>query len=194
MPPDVATAVRRPGRPRSQDRDLAIEAAALDLLVEQGYAGLTVEGVAARAGVGKATIYRRWEAKLDLVIDAVVHRCQEHVVSPDTGSLRSDLLEMFGAALAKYRRDGAVMRAFVAEQTRHPELAEAFQHMFVQERRAAMREVLTRAVARGELPATSDLDLLGDVGAAIIWHRFAVSGAPLTDDLPQRIVDQFFSV
>jgi AcrR family transcriptional regulator len=192
MPLDVIE--RRPGRPRSEDRDKAIEAAALDLLVEQGYAGLTVEGVAARAGVGKATIYRRWESKLDVVLDAVIHRCQEHVVSPDTGSLRSDLLELFGAMLAKFRRDGGVMRAFVAEQSRHPELGRAFRDMFLEERRAAMREVLTRAVERGELAADSDLELLADVGGALFWHRFAVSGAPLDDDLPQRIVDQFFSV
>lgn len=193
MPSEAVDLARRPGRPRSEDLDLAIEAATLELLVEQGYAGLSVEGVAARAGVGKASIYRRWESKLELVLHSVVHRCQEHVVSPDTGALRSDLLELFGAMLQKYRRDGAVMRAFVAEQSRHPELARAWRETFLSERRAAMREVLVRAVERGELAADSDLELLGDIGAALFWHRFAVTGAPLSDDLPRRIVDQFFT-
>jgi AcrR family transcriptional regulator len=197
MSPDVAAKEeqsRRPGRPRSDDRDGVIEAAALDLLVEQGYAGLSIEGVAARAGVGKATIYRRWDSKLDLVLDAVIHRCQEHVVTPDTGSLRSDLLEMYRSMLTKYRRDGDVMRAFVAEQSRHPELGRAFRAMFLHERRAVVYGSLERAVERGELSPDSDIELLVDVGAAITWHRFAVTGAPLADDLPERIVDQFFSV
>ncbi|MHB8465703.1 MAG: TetR/AcrR family transcriptional regulator [Acidimicrobiales bacterium] len=187
---DVA---RRPGRPRSEDLDHAIEAAALELLVEQGYGGMSVEGIAALAGVGKATIYRRWESKLELILDAVVHRGREHVVSPDTGSLRSDLLEIFEAVLAKFRRDGDVMRAFVAEQSRHPELGRAWRATFLDERRAVMRQVLARALERGELPVDSDLELLVDVGAALFWHRFTVTGAALDDDLPRRIVDQFFT-
>lgn len=184
----------RPGRPRSGDCDRAIRAATLELLVELGYAGLSVERVAARAGVGKASIYRRWDTKLDLVMDAVVQRCQEHVVSPDTGALRSDLREMFGALVAKFRRDGDVMHAFVAEQRRHPELAASFRSMFLDERRAAMRSVLERAVVRGELPVDADLELLGDVGSALLWHRLSVTGAPIDEDLPDRIVDQFFTV
>jgi AcrR family transcriptional regulator len=192
MSPDAAVAARRPGRPRSDDRDEAIEAATLDLLVEQGYAGLSMEGVAARAGVGKATIYRRWESKLDLVLDAVIHRCYENVVSPDTGSLREDLLELFRAILVKFRRDGPVMRAFVAEQARHPDLARAFRDAFLSERRSVLREVLARAVARRELAADADVELLMDVGSGVLWYRFAVTGEPLSDDLPERIVDQFF--
>jgi AcrR family transcriptional regulator len=184
---------RRPGRPRSEECDNAIEAAALALLVEVGFAGMTMEGVAARAGVGKATVYRRWESKADLVVDAVLRRCREYVVSPDTGSLTGDLLELYRALLAKFRRDGLVMQSFVAEQGRHPELAEVFRTAFLEERRAAMRDVLARGVGRGELAPDADLDLLGDVGSALMWHRFSISGSPLDDDLPQRIVDQFFA-
>jgi AcrR family transcriptional regulator len=191
MSPDVALD-RRLGRPRDESRDRAIETAALELLVSHGYEGMSIEGVAALAGVGKATVYRRWDTKLDLVLDAVIRRCREHVVSPDTGALRTDLLEMFRAMLAKFRRDGAVMQAFVAEERRHPELAAAFQEMFLNERRAAMREVLLRAVDRGELAPDTDFELLGDVGSALMWHRFSVTGAALEDDLPERIIDQFF--
>ena len=181
----------RPGRPRNEGCDRAIEAAALDLLVEEGFAGMSIEGVAARAGVGKATIYRRWPTKEDLVLDAVVRKCREHVVSPDTGSVRADVLEMLQALIRKFQRDGLVMRAFAAEQSHHPQLGRAFRSMFLAERRAAMRGILERGVARGELPADSDLDLLVDVGSALMWHRFAITDSPLDDDLPQRIVDQF---
>ena len=180
------------GRPRDEDRGRAIEAAALDLLAEEGFAGMTMEGVAARAGVGKATIYRRWDTKADLVVDAFLQRCREHVVSPDTGSLREDLLQLFRALLEKFRRDGLATQAFVAEQRRHPELAEAYRSAFLNDRRAAMRQVLELGVRRGELAGDADLELLSDVGSALMWHRLTISGAPLTDDLPERIVNQFF--
>ena len=193
LDPDTVFPARHgPGRPRSEACGRAIEEAALDLLVEEGFAGMTMEGVAARAGVGKATLYRRWDTKADLVIDAVIRRCAEHVVSPDTGTLHGDLTELFRAMLGKFRQDGRVLQAFVAEQSRHPELAAAVRSSFIDQRRAATREVLARAVARHELPADADLELLGDVGPALMWHRLTVSGAPLEDDLPERLLAQFF--
>jgi len=189
MSPDTAVAERRPGRPRSEEADRAIEASALDLLVADGFDGMTIEGVAARAGVGKATIYRRWPTKGQLVLDAVVHRCAEHIISPDTGSLHGDLVELFEALLVKFRRDGSILRAFAAATAKSADLADTFQRTFLDERRSAMRDVLARGVARGELPADADLELLGDLGSALMWHRLAISGAPLSDDLPQRLAD-----
>ena len=183
----------RRGRPRSEEADRAIEAAAVELLVEVGFAGMSIEAIAARAGVGKATIYRRWPAKEDLVVQAVTRRCAEEVVIPDTGSLRDDLLVMFGDQLRRYRRDGDILRAFAAEQWRHPELASAFRANFLTERRAAIRAVFERAVARGELPEGTDVQLLADLCPALLWHRMAVTGDPLGDDLPARLVEQFFS-
>jgi AcrR family transcriptional regulator len=188
--PETVVAIRgRPGRPRSEACDAAIEAAVLDLLVEDGYAGVTMEGVAARAGVGKATVYRRWHAKDDLVLDAVIHRCAEHVVSPDTGSLRGDLVEYYRAVVGKFRVDGSIMRAFVAETARNEALGESFRREFLDDRRAAIRDVLTRGIERGELRADADIELLGDLGSALLWHRLAITGAPLTDDLPERIAE-----
>jgi AcrR family transcriptional regulator len=185
---DVAAQSRfRAGRPRSEAADAAIEEAVLGLLVDEGYAGVTMEGVAARAGVGKATLYRRWPTKEQLVLAAVVHRCREHVVTPDTGSLRGDIVAHCTAALSKLRRHGAILRAFAAETAVNPALAESFRRVFLDERRAAMREVLARGVARGELPPGADIELLGDLGPALLWHRLTATGAPLTDDLPERI-------
>lgn len=188
----AASATRpRPGRPRSEDRDRAIESAALDLLVEVGFDSMTIEGIAARAGVGKATVYRRWSGKAALVADAVQHRCLEHVVAPDTGDVRADLTEVLRALVRKFQRDGRIMEAFAAEQGRHPELAEAFRTLFLSERRAAIQAIVQRGVDRGQLPPTTDVELLADVGPAVLWHRFAVTGAPVGDDLPERIVEQF---
>jgi AcrR family transcriptional regulator len=189
----MSTIERRPGRPRSQVCDRAIASAALELLVEDGFARMTMEGVASRAGVGKATVYRRWDTKEELVVDAYLAHAEDHIVSPDTGTLRGDLLEVFTAVLGKFRRDGRIAQAFAAEQGRHPNLARTFRETFLADRRAAMRQILQRGQARGELGPDADLELLSDVGSAIMWHRLTVTGAPLTADLPQRIVDQFFT-
>ncbi len=190
-PADPGEQARR-GRPRSEHCDRAIEAAVLELLVEQGFAGMSIEGVAARAGVAKTTIYRRWDSKEALVVDAFVRRSWERVVSPDTGNVRTDLVEMLRAFLRTLQHDGGLMQAFLAEQGRHPQLAEAFRSAFLTQRRAVIRAVLERGVARHELAPDADLELLTDVGAAILWYRFLITGAPLDDDLPHRIVDQFF--
>ena len=191
LPTIDVDAERRPGRPRSEQCDLAIRSAVLDLLVEEGFDRMTIEGVATRAGVGKATIYRRWPSKEELVVDAVVTRCLDHVVSPDTGSIRGDLLVLLRAMVEKFRRDGPLVMAFNAEQQHNPQLAEAFRRTFLDDRRAASREIFQRAVARGELPPDTDVELLQDVGSAILWHRLTVTGAPVDDDLPERIVRQF---
>jgi len=177
----------RVGRPRSEAADAAIEAAALDLLVDEGYAGLTMEGVAARAGVGKATLYRRWPTKEQLVIAAVVHGCGEHIATPDTGSLRCDVIAYCTEVLVKLRRHGAILRAFAAATALNPALADTFRTTFLDGRRAEVRQVLRRAVGRGELPAGADLELLGDLGPALLWHRLTATGEPLSDDLPERI-------
>jgi AcrR family transcriptional regulator len=191
--PELLSPERPRGRPRDESRDRAIETAALELIVEQGFAGLTMEGVAARAGVAKTTVYRRWDNKAALVIDAFLRAGRDPSVAPDTGSVRGDLLEMLRAFLHMVQSQGELVQALVAEQRRHPELAEAFRVTFLNQKKAAVREVLARGVARGEIPPHADLGLLADVGAALIWYRLSISGAPLDDDLPERIVDQFFA-
>jgi AcrR family transcriptional regulator len=140
--------------------------------------------------VGKATVYRRWNTKQDLVVDAVLHRCQATAVSPDTGSVRDDLLELLRSLVQRFQRDGEVIAAFAAEQGRHPELAEVFRTTFLAERRSVTQEVIRRGIARGELPADTDVELIGDMGPALMWHRLTMSGLPLSKDLPERIVAQ----
>jgi len=179
------------GRPRNLECDRAIETAVMELLVEDGFGRMSMERIAARAGVSKATIYRRWDTKEALVVDAVHRRCTEEHEAPDTGSVRTDLVQMLRQFVERAQRFGPVMQAFAAEQNRHPELAETFRTTFLAGRRAAAQEIVRRGICRGQLPPDTEVELVADLGPALIWHRLTVTGEPLDTDLPERIVAQF---
>ena len=189
---DTAIEVPRPpGRPRSAEADRAILRAAVDLLADEGYGGVTMEGVAARAGVGKATVYRRWPCKSALVVDAVTACRESASQSPDTGSVREDLLAFVRGFMHHLRTSdaGRVMPALVAELSRSPELALAFREGFVQPRRAKVLEAVRRGVERGEVRAGVDGELVADGVVAVLLHRFLVTGMEIDDELPERLVD-----
>lgn len=190
---DKATTLRRSrGRPRSVDCDQAILDAALAALCDEGYGAMSVEGVAARAGVGKATVYRRWRNKAQILVEALRRHACCDVPLVDTGDVRADLLVMLRAVQRSMKGvDGRIMAAFVAERSRHPELNEEFERAFVADRRRHVRKILVAAVRRGDLPAHTDVELLADVGPALLWHRMTMRRAPLSRDLPERIVGQF---
>lgn len=181
---------RGAGRPRSAETEGAILEATLALLVETGFGGMTMEAVAARAGVGKAAIYRRWSSKEEVVVEALRgHACQS-IPMLDTGDLRADLLGMLeGVRRVMAGDDGPIMTAFVSEKARHPELRAEYDRAFVNERRAHLRSIISAAIERGELPDTTDVDLLAEAGPAILSHRLMVQGQDLDRDLPRRIVD-----
>ena len=181
---------RPPGRPRSAEADRAILRAAVDLLADEGYGGVTMEGVAARAGVGKATVYRRWPCKSALVVDAVTACREAGVPRPDTGSAREDLLAYVRGFMHHLRTSdaGRVMPALVAELSRHPELATEFREGFVQPRRAKVLEAVRRGVERGEVRAGVDPELVADGVVAVLLHRFLVTGMEIDDGLPERLV------
>jgi AcrR family transcriptional regulator len=182
---------RPPGRPRSPEADRAILRAAVDLLADEGYGGVTMEGVASRAGVGKATVYRRWPCKSALVVDAVTACRESGSQPPDTGSTREDLLVFVRAFMHHLRTSdaGRVMPALVAELSRNPELAAEFREGFVQPRRAKVLEAVRRGVERGEVRTDVDADLIADGVVALLMHRFLVTGMEIDDDLPVRVVD-----
>jgi AcrR family transcriptional regulator len=181
---------RTAGRPRSVETDRAILDAALALLVEQGFGGLSMEGVAARAGVGKAAIYRRWSSKAELVVDALRGHACSAVPLVDTGDLRADLLVMFSALQrAMAGEDGSVMTALVAEKARHPELRAEFDRVFVQDRRLHLQKLLRDAIDRGELPADTDVELLAEAGPAMMSNRLFMHGHAPDPKLPARIVE-----
>lgn len=180
---------RGAGRPRSLETERAILDAAVDLLVEVGFGGMSMEALAARAGVGKAAIYRRWASKEQVVVESLKARNQCHVPLNDTGDLRADLLAMLeGIRRTMIGEDGPIMTAFVSEKARHPELRAEFERVFVTERRAHVRQIIGAAVERGELPTDTDIDLVGEAGPAILFHHMMVHDRQLDADLPQRIV------
>jgi AcrR family transcriptional regulator len=150
------------GRPRSEEAHRAILDATLALLVEVGYSGLTVEGIAQRAGVGKATIYRRWPSKLPLVIEAFGEL--PGFEDADTGTLAGDLEQMLRGYLRVYHTSplGAVVPSLAGELPHNPELMELFAPV-VRSRRQPLIHALERAIERGEIPADTDLDLAADL-------------------------------
>ncbi len=186
---------RPPGRPRSPEADRAILTATIDLLADEGYGGVTMEGVACRAGVGKATVYRRWASKSALVVDAL-SACRELGTPPppDTGSLRADLLVFVQGFRDHIRTSdaGRVMPAVIAELSRSPELAAAFREDFVQPRRARVVDAVRRGVERGEVRADVDPELVADGVVALLMHRFLVTGMELDEGLPERVVDMLW--
>jgi len=189
MPQRAGQAARRGGRPRDPNLDARILEAAADQLVSDGYAGVSIEGVAARAGVGKATIYRRFPDRAQLVVAAVRFAAQFDDRLPDTGNLRADLRVMIEALFERLRgEDGLLLTAFAAERARHPDLAEEFDRAVVGRKREHLRRLVGSAVERGELPLGADVALIAEAGPAILWHH-ALHGLGFSDDLPERILD-----
>lgn len=190
-PAPVEAAGRPAGRPRSAETERAILDAAVELLVEDGFGGMSMEAVAARAGVGKAAIYRRWSSKEELVVESLRGHTAALVPLVDTGDLRADLLTMLeGVRRAMAGDDGPVMTAFVSEKARYPELREEYRRAFVEERRLHLCSIVEAAVSRGDLPADTDVELFAEIGPAVLAHRMMVHDANLARDLPRRIVDQ----
>ncbi len=185
---------RPPGRPRSAEADRAILRATVDLLADEGYGGVTMEGVAARAGVGKATVYRRWPTKSALVVDAISACRESGWQPPDTGSARDDLLAFVQGFMQHLRTSdaGRVMPALVTELARNAELAVAFREGFVQPRRARVLEAVRRGIERGEVRPDVDPELVADAVVALLMHRFLITGMAIDDGLPERILDMLW--
>jgi AcrR family transcriptional regulator len=185
----VAASAVRPGRRRDPGLDDAILDAALALFVEGGYRGVSIEGVALRAGVGKATVYRRHSTRAALLVDAArIRLCLLHDL-PDTGDVRADLVGLLGPLVARLRGpDGPVLTAFMCERSREPELAAEWERSVVGRKREHVRMLLVAAIDRGELAADTDIELVAEIPAAIIWHH-ALNSLPIDDDLVERAVD-----
>jgi AcrR family transcriptional regulator len=175
----VSQAVSRPpGRPRSAAADRAILGAALELLAEDGYRGLTMERVRERAGVGKATLYRRYGSKEELVRAAIAHLNADVPLPEDTGSLVGDFAAVARAVLAGAEATSAfdVMPRLLADVARDPEMHALFSEHLVAPRRRVVRAILERAVARGEVRADADLELATDLVIGPIVYRVILTG------------------
>lgn len=185
-------APRRPGRPRSPKADAAILQATLTLLLESGFEGMSVDAVAARAGVGKATIYRRWATKEALVV-AVLQRTAGMVRVPDTGSVRTDLLAIVADIVRIMNTSGiaGALPRLLASVLSNPTFTEAWWQTVVAPRRAAIVALVERGKVRGEVRAGADSDLLTDmVTGPLILHALfgAMIGRP-TPEILRGVVE-----
>jgi AcrR family transcriptional regulator len=187
-PAGAATAERQAGL--HADRDPHIYAAVLDLLPHIGYERMTIEAVATRARVSKATIYRRWPGKPQMVADALRHQKFEVHVPVDTGTLRGDLLAMLRAAARICAADISLVLAVVFAMRSNPELARLVRDHVLPASRMESDRIIDRAVARGEIaPDDNVRELFHGLGPALLTSRLVGEGCPIDDEYLQRVVD-----
>jgi AcrR family transcriptional regulator len=186
-----AADTRRPGRPRSPEAHAAILRAALELTAASGLRGLSMEAIAARAGVGKATIYRRWKTKEAVFADALRTIAVAPDI-PDTGTVRGDIEEASGAAVGRLSTSAfRVLPRLMAEAGDDPELLEVLDTALLGPRRATIGAILRRGVARGELREDLDVDLVIDMLMGPLVARLLMSGGDgrALVGLPMRVFD-----
>jgi AcrR family transcriptional regulator len=181
------------GRRRSDSSHQAIITATQDLLVEHGYRALTIEGVAARAGVGKQTIYRWWPSRAALVLEAyLVASDRVPLPSPDSGSTREDVraLIVWLAEVLAEPTGGRVVAGLIGDLQHDADLAEGFHQDVVPVRRQAMYAALERGRERGDIRADADLELAVDTLHGAVFYRLLLSGQPLDAAFAGRLTDQ----
>jgi AcrR family transcriptional regulator len=178
------------GRPRDERADRAILSATLELIAESGVHDLRVDDVAGRAGVGKATIYRRYSSKDELITAAVAGLVSEIIV-PDTGRTHGDLLALMRGAVKVYRGsvEAGVMPSLVEAMSRDAELSRLVREGFLAGRRAALRAVLERGIQRGDLRVDLDIDLALDVLGGPLFYRLLITGGPIDEQLADGVVE-----
>lgn len=181
------------GRKRDPSRDATILEATLDVLAEVGATGMTMDMVAARAGAGKATIYRRWTSKEELVLDAIAHmkRLQVDLERlPDTGTLRGDLLGLFKPqSLEERERRLKIMNGLASLLAQDPTLADAANAAVVQPWADAHLALMRRAVERGEISARADIDTLSRLIPSMAAYRTLVERKPIDLAFLMTMVD-----
>ncbi|KAB1116968.1 TetR/AcrR family transcriptional regulator [Micromonospora aurantiaca] len=180
----------QPTRRNEQSRR-AILAAALELLAETGYPALTVEAIAARAGVGKQTIYRWWRGKGAVILDALADDTPEVIALPDTGDLRADLREVLRATVAEFAdpRLSATTRAVTIETLADEELANQARDRLLRPQLNAVRVRLEAAREAGQVRPDAPLDQVVELLFGPLYHRWLLRNGPLTDDYADGIVD-----
>jgi AcrR family transcriptional regulator len=183
MPVLTTTELPRPsrgGRPRDPSRDGVIRAAILRLLAEVGYGALTMDAVAAEAGVGKATIYRRWRTKEDLVVDTISDLHRGEAVPPDTGSLEGDLRALLHSLVTVIASEtGSATLSLLSTVPHHPALAQAFRDGPLGVWRDSFSEVWERAEQRGEVPPGMAGSTLAEATTALLVQRWLLTGRPV---------------
>lgn len=180
-----------PATPRGSRTEAAILAATRELLSKGGVRQLTVEGVAARAGVAKTTIYRRWRSKDELALAVLIDMVQTIVAVPELADTRAELIALLQGAVRILGKTlmGSVMQGLVSELSTDSDLARAFREQVVALRLGEVDRLIQRGVARGEIRPGVDVSLTHDLLFGPVYYRLLLSGAPLDKKLAVRIVD-----
>jgi AcrR family transcriptional regulator len=188
---DESSPARRGGRPRSSECELAILQATRELLVEGGVRGLTIEKAAARAGVAKTTIYRRWRDKDELALAVVLDMVEQVVMLPELGNTRAELLAFVNAAVDVLGSTlmGRVMQGLVSDLATDPDLAQAFRERVVSVRDAEVERLVERGIARGDLRADTDPETAHDLLIGPVYYRLLLTGQPLDRAFAKHTVD-----
>jgi AcrR family transcriptional regulator len=186
---DEGQAAVHPGRRRSEASRQAILAAAIELTAEGGYADLSVEAIAARAGTGKQTIYRWWPSKDDVLLEALAVNADLHVAVPDQHSYRADLQAFLSASFSLGSSPWVIeiLRVLMARAQIDASFGQRFRAGFLQRRRDALAVIIDRARQRGDLPSRPAPGTAADIVFGVIWYRVLATGQPhdsqLTEDL-----------
>ena len=181
----------RPGRKRSEESRAAILAAAFELFGEVGHAALTIEGIAARAGCGKQTIYRWWASKADVLLEAMAVKADMSVPLSDHGSYTADLESFLETSFALASRQEVLdlLCALMGEAQIDADFGERFRAAFLQRRRDALGIILSRAAERGDLPEHLLPSTVLDIVFGVIWYRMLATREPLDRALAMQLLD-----
>ena len=178
------------GRPRDKSRDIAIEKATVELLREIGYENITMESVAARAQVSKATIYRRWRNKAAMVADSVHHYAFCNAPTIDTGSLRGDLIEVLTEKVKTMKSaDGQLIAGLMSMARTDKDLSEVLTQRLAGYASAAHATIFDRAVLRGEIPPDAKRELVIQLVPAVIGFRVFMSRENINRKFIENFVD-----
>jgi AcrR family transcriptional regulator len=191
----MASEGRKRGRPRSEAADRAILDAARDLLAERRPRDVSMEAIAERAGVGKATLYRRWRSREELALALLEELSTGALPVGDLGDTRAELLALVRQTIDVLSGTvmGPVVQGLASELIGDPELRTTMQERVISVRRRAVRDVLERAVARGDVRADLDVGIGPELLVGPIYYRLMVSGEPLDAGLAERIVDSLLA-
>jgi AcrR family transcriptional regulator len=181
---------RPPGRPRSEAARRRILDAARELLIEEGFTRLRLEHVAARAGVGKSTIYRRWPSKEALTLELLLELAKPHLAIRDVGATRAEMLAAVENPIRAITNSpfGPVIRAMMSQIAGNPAIGDPFRSTVVAARRAEIGRVIERGIARGDLRPDADRSVATELLAGPVYFRL-VFGGSLDHDLAVRVVD-----
>lgn len=189
--PVQPTRTRAGGRRLDASRDAAIASAVVEVLGRTGYAGLTMDAVALAAGVGKATIYRRWSSKTELLLSVLDVVGAPVLEVPDTGSLRADLVTLLTEVVELLGGpSGRAMRSLLGAVIDDPVLQRGSRRLPLANWDQAWETVVTRAEERGEVPAGAGRSVAAEVGPAVLALRWLVTGRPLDGAVVTELVDR----